>query len=356
MVDSFSLRHTTLQSADSLLEISLTTHNSKSLSTLVYLVKNRNKKEERILIGGRYNKKIPINKELWKEPGDYKIEFIPYAIVKRSDRANKTGMYEQEFNDKKFTYHLTVLPEEKSKIELSNRLAMLIGVLITLLITAIILFIKYRNKRKFLEAKRNEELAKNRLESIRSQLNPHFIFNALSSIQNLLNTHENDKANAYLTKFSRLTRSILDDSSKEMITIDDEVKLLEDYLQMEQMRFGFQYNISFDENIDRHNAQIPPMLLQPLIENAVKHGSITKKQKGEIEVSLSKINNDLVLSVTDNGDGFDSGLNYSGHGLSLTKNRISLLNTIYNATPLLFNIESGKNGSVAKITLKNWLL
>lgn len=354
-IDTVTNNHTILFAADSLLELSLTTHNNPSLSTQVYLIKKEKGKEKRILIGGRYNKKMSINKELWKEPGQYKIEFVPYAIVKRSERANKTGGYEYEFKDKAYVYNLTVLPPKNSSILISNRTAFLLGVATFFLVGVTAFSIQYLNKRKLRKAKQKEALVQSQLHSIRTQLNPHFIFNALSSIQNLVNKNNNDAANAYLTRFSRLTRNVLDDAEKELITIEDEVNILEDYLQMEQIRFGFQYNIQVDESIDKCNVQIPPMLLQPLIENAVKHGVAAKKQEGLIEIVFSKNNNDLIAVVKDNGLGFDGTAAYNGRGLRLTKNRISLLNNMYKKTPLSFTINSGQTGTLSSITLKSWL-
>ncbi len=217
-----------------------------------------------------------------------------------------------------------------------------------------VLYSKKRQQKKILkEQLANKEVQLN-LQSIRSQLNPHFIFNALSGIQTLMNKNEIDTANEYLSKFARLTRRVLDDAGKEQVSLADEAALLDDYLKMEQLRFGFQYNITIDDKLSE-DTLIPVMLLQPLVENAVKHGIVDRKKSGLIEVIFSKSMEDLVLKVKDNGGGFDHENLIYGKGLELTQNRVSLSNTIYKNTPLSFHIEPANTGTTATIILKNWL-
>jgi LytS/YehU family sensor histidine kinase len=228
---------------------------------------------------------------------------------------------------------------------------------ILFLIVASLFFIWYKRKQKR-RMKQQQQLtkeAKLKLEAVRSQLNPHFIFNALAGIQNLINKNEIDKAHNYLTSFSRITRSVLDNSSKEFITVDEEIKWLTDYLQMEQLRFGFQYAVGADIELDKHNVEIPCMLLQPFVENAIKHGISSLKENGRIAIHFGKANKDVQVSIDDNGNGYDAAKEYSGAGLSLSKSRIALLNTIYKNTPAQLTIDSRANGTKVIITLKNWL-
>ncbi|MCH5715802.1 sensor histidine kinase [Niabella hibiscisoli] len=286
-VSTANAQHTIIYAADSLVDISLTTHNNPAVSTNVYLVKKENGKENRILIGGRQNKKVNIPRALWQEPGDYKIEFVPFAIVKRSDRANKTGMYEQEFPDKKFVYDLTVLPDKNQSIKVSISFIVFTAIALTLLVLFFMILSKYRSRLKFEKIQRRGEQAQSQLQSIRSQLNPHFIFNALSGIQTLMNKNEIDTANEYLSKFARLTRRVLDDADKDQVSLADEAALLDDYLKMEQLRFGFQYNITIDDKLSE-DTLIPIMLLQPLVENAVKHGIVDKKKTVSLRSAFQK--------------------------------------------------------------------
>ena len=179
------------------------------------------------------------------------------------------------------------------------------------------------------------------------------MFNALAGIQTLMNKNEIDNANRYLTKFARLTRNVLD--HKELISLTSEKTLLDDYLQMEQLRFGFQYQITASPDLDVENIEIPAMLLQPFVENAVKHGIAAKGSDGKIEIDFTKKETDVILSVKDNGGGFDTAKDYAGLGLALTKNRISLLNSIYKETPFLLDMKADANGALIRITINQWL-
>ncbi|GAB3425300.1 sensor histidine kinase [Niabella aquatica] len=219
---------------------------------------------------------------------------------------------------------------------------------------ALFLFLKYRQRKKIQAEKQAAREAKLSLQAVQSQLNPHFIFNALAGIQNLLHKQENEKANAYLTTFSRLTRSVLNDAEKELIPLNDEIKLLNDYLQMEQLRFGFTYSVETGNGIDTQNTEIPPMLLQPFVENAVKHGVASIKQEGKILIKMYREENDLIIEVKDNGKGFSSKRRYDGKGLVLSENRISLLNTLYGDIFGL-DVSSGLPGAIVTLKIKSWL-
>ena len=219
---------------------------------------------------------------------------------------------------------------------------------------ALFLFLKYRQRKKIRAEKQATKEARLSLQAVQSQLNPHFIFNALSGIQNLLNKQENEKANNYLTTFSRLTRNVLNDADKEMVPLNDEIKLLNDYLQMEQLRFGFTYSVETGNGIDTQNTEIPPMLLQPFAENAVKHGVAVIKQEGKILIKMHREGNDLIIEVRDNGKGFDFKDHYDGKGLVLSKNRISLLNTVYGDIFGL-DISSALPGTIVTLKIKSWL-
>ena len=261
-------------------------------------------------------------------------------------------------NFKKFDYQSNkVIFTQNYKLGWRDFLAigLIFGLPALLGVSLFFMWYKNRQKRKFQIQQFETTEARLKLQSIRSQLNPHFIFNALSGIQNLMNKKETEKANQYLGTFSRLTRNVLDDSHKEMISIDNEIKLLDDYLKMEQLRFGFQYTIRADDTLEIHNVEIPSMLLQPFAENAVKHGIAHLKGNGLVKIEFKKSANDLVLSVSDNGSGFDANDSYSGMGLQLSKNRVSLLNTIYKNTPLDLQIQSSPKGTKTTITLQNWL-
>lgn len=225
--------------------------------------------------------------------------------------------------------------------------------LLGLIATLIFLYIKRRNKAKLLALKQKEEKAKAELEHIRLRLNPHFVYNSLSGIQNLMNHNDVEQANAYLSKFARLTRNILDE--KEVIAIQDEQKLLEDYLAMEGLRFKFNYEIRQSKEPNISELEIPSMLLQPFVENACKHSMSVLREKGNLLVAFKSEGKNLILSVQDNGEGFDTDKVYTGMGLMLCKKRIALLNQVYLECPISLSIKSGESGTTILITLNNWL-
>jgi hypothetical protein len=194
------------------------------------------------------------------------------------------------------------------------------------------------------------------LKTIYAQLNPHFVFNALSSIQGLINKHDIEGANKYLSDFANLMRNSLNNSNKDQTTLKEEITTLDTYLKLEQLRFGFQYKINTNE-INIYETEIPPLLLQPLIENAVKHGVASLKEKGLINIDFMKSNNDMMVKIEDNGAGFNYSKVLQGYGLKLTMERIKLLNQIHPLQSIELNItETLKVGALISITLKNWFL
>jgi len=214
------------------------------------------------------------------------------------------------------------------------------------------------NKIKLRQSKEQNQRIGLQLQSIRSQLNPHFVFNALASIQGLMNKHDLDKANRYLEKFADLTRRVLNSSQQEMISLADEMSLLEHYLEMEQLRFGFRFVLSSGEGIDAANTEVPGMLLQPFTENAVKHGVAGMGEKGFIEVLASRQGKDLFFSVKDNGKGFDTlaaGTKENAFGVRLSRQQIALLNQRYGENCLSVDIISGEGGTRIMVRLKDWV-
>jgi LytS/YehU family sensor histidine kinase len=145
------------------------------------------------------------------------------------------------------------------------------------------------------------------LTAIRSQMNPHFIFNALNTIQSYIYANDENKASNYLGKFSDLIRRILDYSQKEQITLTREIEMLQLYMDLEVIRFEntMKANIYVDENLNTDNISLPPMLVQPYIENALKHGLLHKMENRELFVRFEtdSAENHLLVTIDDNGIG-----------------------------------------------------
>ncbi|SDD82836.1 sensor histidine kinase [Niabella drilacis] len=220
----------------------------------------------------------------------------------------------------------------------------------------IILYINRLQHKKLRAAALQKQRVSTELKSIRSQFNPHFVFNALSSIQGLITKNDTAGAHQYLSEFSTLMRESLKGSDREMISITHETAILQKYLNLEQLRFGFRYNISVDEAIDGNAVEVPALLLQPLVENAVKHGIGALQEKGVLQINFKKENDDLVVTVTDNGKGFDAGAQTGGFGLKLTRDRILLLNKTLPLQQIALSFDKDEMGTTARIYFKNGLL
>lgn len=294
---------------------------------------------------------IKFDKSIFKKSGDYEISIEPMINWTNCLDCNMSPEEIEEYSSK---YLITVDLEEEATFT-ATELGIYIGAtcaFVGAISSLIMVYIKRKNKANLIAEQQQKQLAHLQLNSVRSQLNPHFLFNALAGIQNLMNKNEIDNANKYLSKFARLTRHVLD--NEERISLSKEKSLLEDYLLMEQLRFGFQYQIYASTDLDIENIEIPSMLLQPFVENAVKHGIAEKGNDGKIEINFTKQSANLILQIKDNGQGFQPDTAHNGLGLALSKNRISLLNTFYKYSPISLDIQSNKNGTRVLITLSEW--
>lgn len=190
------------------------------------------------------------------------------------------------------------------------------------------------------EAERNKIAARiSELEqlSLRAQINPHFVFNCLTSVQSFVLSNDMQTANRYIGEFGSLMRQTLDNSSRSSISIASEIKYLESYLKLEQMRFPSKFNYSFqiDDHIDKDSLFIPPLFLQPFVENAIRHGLRHKNTAdGLIKIDIYKAGDNIIFSVEDNGVGRQAAsqyktsrhIEYQSKGISLTLDRLEMLN------------------------------
>ncbi|WGQ07914.1 histidine kinase [Pedobacter gandavensis] len=234
-----------------------------------------------------------------------------------------------------------------------------IGLSILALLAIGFILLLWRSKKQAEQLKAQgtlKQMVQTELKSIRSQFNPHFVFNALSSIQGLITKNDSENASKYLIEFSSLMRDSLKASTNEFVSISTEIKILENYLNLEKLRFGFNYQIESTAQIDTHAIEIPSLFLQPLVENAVKHGISSLQENGKLSVSFEKADNDMLVLVTDNGKGFNEQDVFNGFGLQLTKERIKLLNQTLNDQHIEFSMKRINNNTQIMITFKNWLI
>lgn len=190
---------------------------------------------------------------------------------------------------------------------------------------------RVRRREKNIEREREVELLLAGLESraLRNQMNPHFLFNIFNNIQELILTGDTEKAYTYTTKFSKLLRMILDNARKDVITIDQEINFLRLYLELESLRFEdqFEYDIEVEKGLELMH--IPVFVVQPLVENAIRHGLLPGKGKKKLRIEFSMLDDFIFCKVIDNGIGF-AGVELKentkdrDHALQLIRNRLSL--------------------------------
>jgi len=209
-------------------------------------------------------------------------------------------------------------------------------------------------EKQFAELK--EKASQLEMETLRSQMNPHFIFNCLSSINRFILKNKTEEASDYLTKFSRLIRMVLNNSKQSFISLEDELETLRLYLEMERLRFknSFDYSFTYNNSVDVNNIFIPPLLLQPFAENAIWHGLMHKHEKGSLNFDFYTEEKLLICIITDNGVGREraellkskSAEKQKSMGLKITTKRLSLLNNNSNQQTF-FTIEdlADENGN-----------
>jgi hypothetical protein len=207
--------------------------------------------------------------------------------------------------------------------------------------------------KKRISSIRKEEAEKNQLKqkiseiemtALRAQMNPHFIFNCLNSINRFILVHDTEAASAYLTKFSRLIRLILDGSREDFITLDKEIEALRLYIEMESMRFSdsFEWKIVIDPDVRMENVLLPPLLLQPYVENAIWHG-LMQAPPGDpkkLSIHIHQSEEKLIIEISDNGIGRKKALEikskdgnkHKSYGITLTEERLKLMEKIKGIT------------------------
>lgn len=215
---------------------------------------------------------------------------------------------------------LAELASEKANLENEQNRNMAVGAgLIALLIVLLagLQMNRMRSKRKAEllaaqlqqneeESRWKEELRQSQMSALKSQMNPHFIFNAMNSVQSLFYADEKEKASKYLGKFSKLMRSVLEMSDQPTVSLYKEIDALTSYLDLENLRFegNFNFNIIVNENIDDEMVKIPSMLIQPYVENAIKHGLLHKEGNSELSINIHQPDSQhLKVEVQDNGVG-----------------------------------------------------
>jgi LytS/YehU family sensor histidine kinase len=215
----------------------------------------------------------------------------------------------------------------------------LLGLIPFFIAIGFVVFLFYVKRReanfKAAEAEIQAQLSKIEMKALRAQMNPHFIFNCLNSIYHFMNKKDTEQASKYLIKFSNLIRSILENSLHQEVPLKDDLEALELYIQLEQMRLDhkFNYRIAIDEYIDTNTFFVPPLIMQPFVENSIWHGLSGKENGGLINIRIELQENMLKYILEDNGSMVSNPNNLneiqklkkSSIGIAATKERLDLL-------------------------------
>ncbi len=279
----------------------------------------------------------------------YRLQYdIINDSISQDELTRNLAVTQMKFNDEQKQSQINLLKkdnqinQEQVKSESLQKNILFSAMMITLLIGFVIFrtFILKRKNEK-LETQRTQAELQTKatdleMQSLRSQMNPHFIFNCLSSINRFILKNKTEEASDYLTKFSRLIRMVLNNSKQSFISLEDELETLRLYLEMERLRFknSFDYSFTYNNSVNVGNIFIPPLLLQPFAENAIWHGLMHKQEKGFLNFDFSTQENFLSCIITDNGVGREqaellkskSAEKQKSMGLKITTERLSLLN------------------------------
>lgn len=297
---------------------------------------------------------------IYEKMGLYKDAFYALQQFKRisdtisaKDKIATIANIQTRYETEKKDQQISQLNSEK-KVQ---RIILLLAIGIVIIVLGLLVF-AYRSRKlqqKLFRQKeelmmKEKEVEKKALEqkmaeleqmALRAQMNPHFIFNSLNSVQHFVMKQDMEGVNKYLSAFAHLIRQTLNNSGRQLISVAEEIQYLDTYLSLEQMKSNnhFTYSIGADPGIDTSNTFIPGMILQPFVENSIKHGVAHKPANdGFINIHISK-NGKLVCSVEDNGIGrqraasikLNDAAEYESKGMDITMHRIEAINKMYNA-------------------------
>lgn len=314
------------------------------------------------LISEIYNKNGNASKALlhFQNYSALKDKLINEENIRKSVESSMNYEFEKkELLQKEAQEKREFLIQEEAK---SFKLKMLFGTLIGLLVLGIIFLIYNRNQlKKTLTLQK--ELAEYEQKALHLQMNPHFVFNCLGSISSFIVQNGTDSAIKYLAKFSKLMRLTLEYSKESLIPIDKEIESLQNYLELEQLRFNNNFDFTITKSAEiEDDVALPPLLLQPFVENAIIHGVIPKKAKGQIKVDFQIDKESLVCTIEDDGVGCETSKKVKENSVSvhksmaidIIKKRLEMIasSTHKNATISIEEINANDNNSGTKVVLK----
>ncbi len=277
-----------------------------------------------------------------------------------SSKQSRIAGLEQERELSQSKYDLAVTEQQLVQESFKRQKWVIYSLIAGLVLMGLAAFFFYRSTQQ-------QKLANNllALKSLRSQMNPHFIFNALNSVNSYIAKSDERSANRFLSEFSTLMRSVLENSEEDFIPLTKELELLDLYVKLEHSRFPerFDYELKVDDHVDIDAFQIPPMLLQPYIENAIWHGLRYKEEKGYLEIAIrQKDKESIEIVISDNGIGRRKSAQLKtknqkkqkSKGMGNIKKRVAILNDMYKdkVDISISDLESDGSGTQVMLTLK----
>ena len=223
----------------------------------------------------------------------------------------------------------SLVPKKKEfdKSQLQIIIIILFSILIALI--AGLLFWKWRVRLRFRKEKQARKLRELELTAIRSQMNPHFLFNSLNSVQNLVQQNKGREAHLYLADFAGMIRKVLRNSEKEEVSLAEELEMVRQYLNLEKLRFEFDFSIEVENGIDPHNTAVPSLLLQPFVENAIIHGLQNKPKNRNLKIEIKQVESGIQINIEDDGIGRAAAAKIAktknGKGVKLIEERLAVL-------------------------------
>lgn len=276
---------------------------------------------------------------IYKETGDYKNALAATERMRQYSDSVNSNEKSKTINELEQKYQKAENEKKISELNKENEIASLnvkilaVGILAAVLVTIVIIFF-YRQsvlKNKFKALETEQRLN-------RARMDPHFFFNALTSIQTLSLDEENTKkVPSLIAKFSKIMRQSLESTYDELITIEEEVIFLTNYLDLQKLRYNnkFDYGITVDDSLEQDEIKVPGMLLQPFIENSIEHGFKNIEYKGLLSINFIKEANNLKVELKDNGVGFNTDSKhkeYPSRATQIINDRLALLNKKQNST------------------------
>lgn len=279
---------------------------------------------------------------LYNDQGDYKqaMHYLRLYVAQKDSLVNDNSKKELLQSAMNYEYEkkeavAKVEQEKKEAIQneelekRSTQIKLYLALCVLIVIVFVGIFLQMRNKRNTEKLRMENSLIELEQKALRLQMNPHFIFNALNSIQEFITENNQSSARKYLSKFARLMRLIMENSAQKTVSLQNEIDVLNDYLELTRLRFPekFSFRIDVDEQIDAEACEIPPMLLQPFVENAVLHGLAAKESDGKIGIHFRKKQEVIECVIEDNGIGRKLAMEKKRHshqstGMLVTEERL----------------------------------